>query len=69
MAEKIAQDPSFTLMAEQLQRSIQVGSEDAVPTMDPQQYISTMQQLMQNPQFMNMAEQLGNVLMQVQHFP
>ncbi|CAA6668064.1 unnamed protein product [Spirodela intermedia] len=64
MAEKIAQDPSFTLMAEQLQRSIQIGSEDVVPTMDPQQYISTMQQLMQNPQFMNMAEQLGNVLMQ-----
>lgn len=53
-------------MAEQLQNTFQgASSDDGIPQFDPQQYYSTMQQVMQNPQFMTMAERLGNALMQV----
>lgn len=69
MAEQIAKDPAFTQMAEQLQKSIQMPSQEgggsAYPQMDPQKYMSTMQQLLQNPQFVTMAERLGTALMQV----
>ncbi|KAJ3683584.1 hypothetical protein LUZ60_013811 [Juncus effusus] len=68
MAEQIAKDPAFTQMAEQLQKSVQVSAPDrpgpAAPQLDPQKYMSTMQQLMQNPQFIKIAERLGTALMQ-----
>ncbi|KAI3752757.1 hypothetical protein L2E82_24794 [Cichorium intybus] len=64
LAEQISKDPSFNQMAAQLQKSFHGPEEGVAPQFNTQQYYSTMQQVMQNPQFMTMAERLGNALMQ-----
>lgn len=64
LAQQIAKDPSFNEMTEQLQKTFQGSAGEGIPQFDPRQYQSTMQQVMQNPQFMAMAERLGSALMQ-----
>lgn len=64
MAEQIAKDPAFSQVTQQLQKSM-TASPDGNPQIDPQQYMQAMRSVMENPQFVQMAEKLGSALMQV----
>lgn len=73
MAEQIAQDPSFRQMTSQLQSGMggmmpnaqadEAGSRGA-PPVDPANYAEAMSGVLSNPQFMEMAEKLGQQIMQ-----
>ena len=75
MAEQLAQDPAFAQMSAALQSSMQGagGSERAPPAgsapnpadMDPTAAASAMSEMFQNPQFMEMAQGLGQKIMEV----
>lgn len=70
MAEKIAQDPAFAQMTAALQQSMG-GAPGAAPeaagaaVFDTSKYMEAMGGVLQNPRFMNMAEKLGQQIMQV----
>ena len=70
MAEQIAQDPAFAQMSAALQASMvnggaEPGRSGSVPPIDPDQYAQAMSSVLQNPQFMEMAEKLGQQIMTV----
>lgn len=55
-------------MAAQLEKTLKgpgVSDANAIPQFDAQQYYSSMQEVMKNPQFVSMAERLGSALMEV----
>ena len=81
MAEQIAQDPSFAQMAQAMQSGMGgmggmpgmpgagagAGAPAGAPPggMDPAAYTNMMSGVLQNPQFVEMAEKLGQQIMQV----
>ena len=79
MAENIARDPAFAQMTAALQQSMGPGAPGiaggagaagpaaAAAAFDPSQYMEAMSGVLQNPAFMQMAEQLGSKIMQVTH--
>jgi hypothetical protein len=77
MAEKIANDPSFQGLTSQLQESMSSmvppsgGPAPAAPPdlagFDPSKYMQAMSGMFQNQQFMQMAEKLGQAIIQVRH--
>eukprot|EP00894_Picocystis_sp_ML_P003482 jgi/Pico_ML_1/53999/g4448.t1 len=64
MAEQLANDPAFKAMAGQLQKQQEEGKTGQMPGLDPESYTHAMQNLMNNPQFMQVAEKLGSEMMQ-----
>jgi hypothetical protein len=72
MAEKIAQDPAFARMTEALQASLAPGPADgssSIPPLDPAQYQQAMSSILENSDFMKMAEGLGRKIMEVGWLP
>ena len=77
MAEQIAQDPSFRQMTAAMQSSMggmmpNAAADESTgrgaggaPPVDPANYAEAMSGVLQNPQFMEMAEKLGQQIMQV----
>jgi hypothetical protein len=78
MAEQIANDPSFQGLTSQLQESMSGmlggappgGEAPSLPVpdpanFDPTKYMQAMSGMFQNPQFMQMAEKLGQAIIQV----
>ena len=71
MAEKLAQDPAFAQMTQSLQSGMggmggRAPSASPGPSgMDPNVAAEAMQGMFQNPEFMTMAQDLGQKIMQV----
>ncbi|KAI5071716.1 hypothetical protein GOP47_0013967 [Adiantum capillus-veneris] len=64
LVEQISSDPAFNSMAKQLQSSINISGKENLSQLDTREYFDAMQIIMQNPQFMQMAERLGMALIQ-----
>lgn len=64
LAKDVSKDPAFWKMAQQLQQSVKGARKSATPQLDPDKYVKSMQKVMQNPQFMTMAQHLHHSLMQ-----
>ncbi|MCO5596250.1 hypothetical protein L7F22_050310 [Adiantum nelumboides] len=64
LVEQISSDPAFNSMAKQLQSSIKKSGKENLSQLDTQEYFDAMQIIMQNSQFMQMAERLGMALIQ-----
>lgn len=72
MAEKIAQDPAFAQMTAALQASMGGPNDPTAAAagagaagFDTSKYMEAMGGVLQNPQFMEMAEKLGQQIMHV----
>ena len=52
-------------MAKALQNSLQSDGQSSIPKANTPAYFNSIEKIMDNPQFMNMAESLGSTLMQV----
>ncbi|MCO5573299.1 hypothetical protein L7F22_027068 [Adiantum nelumboides] len=64
LVEQISSDPAFNSMAKQLQSSIKKSGKENLSQLDTQEYFDAMEIIMQNSQFMQMAERLGMALIQ-----
>ncbi|XP_073004633.1 ankyrin repeat domain-containing protein 2A-like [Typha latifolia] len=61
MAEEISKSPAFNQVAEQVKQNFHSEGEEGVPQLDA---FSSIEQLMQQPEFMTMAKSFENALMQ-----
>lgn len=76
MTEAISQDPVFQEMAKEMQEAMLSGGMDGLnlggeggqppqmPAMDPSKYMDAFSRVMQNPEFMSAAENLGKGIME-----
>ncbi|KAK9803445.1 hypothetical protein WJX73_001659 [Symbiochloris irregularis] len=63
MAEKLAQDPNFAQMSRSFESQLPGASGEA-PTVDPTTAHKAMADMFQNPDFVHMAQELGQKIMQ-----
>jgi len=68
MAAKITENPAFAEVTKTLQEQMTANAEGGgppqMPQIDPSKYMEAMQGIMQNPEFVNMAQRLGQQMMQ-----
>lgn len=69
MAEQISKNPAFEQMTQALQNAMQAPTDGAPaagqPPLDPSQYAKAMSSILENSDFMKMAEDLGRRIMEV----
>ncbi|KAH7439610.1 hypothetical protein KP509_04G068500 [Ceratopteris richardii] len=64
LVEQISNDPAFGSMAKQLQSSSKQSGKGDLSESDTDEYFDAMKIIMQNPEFMKIAEKLGTSLIQ-----
>jgi hypothetical protein len=67
LAEQIAKDPAFRDMAKALQHNLQNDGQPDIPKFNTPAYFSSMEKIVDDPQFVNMAQRLGSTLMEVRY--